>query len=211
MDPLTDYFALLNEPRVPWLDTERLKTSFLARSTEVHPDRVHAAPEVVKEETNRRFAELNAAYHCLREPKERLLHLLELELGSRPRDVQRIPPGTMDLFVEVGQVCRDVDRFLADRAHATSPMIKVQLFEKAIEWTDRLTTLQHRINAKRDQLAAELREMNRQFEAAPGHGTPERKGVLPLERLEQIYRAWSYVARWTEQLQERMVQLSSYS
>jgi hypothetical protein len=43
--------------------------------------------------------------------QERLLHLLELELGSRPRDVQRIPSGTMDLFVEVGQVCHEVDRF----------------------------------------------------------------------------------------------------
>jgi hypothetical protein len=31
---------------------------------------------------------------------------------------------------------------------------------------------------------------------------------LPLERLEQLYRAMSYVARWTEQVQERIVQLA---
>lgn len=208
MDTVTDYFALLNEPRLPWLDTGQLKADFLALSAEVHPDRVHGAPETQKHEANRRYAELNAAYKCLREPKERLLHLLELELGGRPREVQRILPGTMDLFVEVGQICRDVDSFLADKAKATSPMIKVQFFERAMEWTDRLSALQQRVNARRDELSTELREMNQRFAAAPARGTSERKAALPLERLEQIYRVWSYIARWTEQLQERVVQLS---
>jgi TPR repeat protein len=36
-------FALLSEPRRPWLDAEPLKQRFLARSNEVHPDRVHSA------------------------------------------------------------------------------------------------------------------------------------------------------------------------
>jgi curved DNA-binding protein CbpA len=208
VDTSTDCFALLNEPRLPWLDAEQLRANFLSLSAEVHPDRVHSASELVKQEATRRYAELNAAYQCLREPKERLLHLLELELGSRPRDVQRIPPGTMDLFVEVGQVCREVDRFLADRTKTVSPMVKVQLFQQAIEWTDKLAGLQQKVNAKRDQLAAELQGINQCFEVAPAPGTTERKGALPLERLEGIYRTWSYVTRWTEQLQERIVQLA---
>ena len=33
---------------------------------------------------------------------------------------------------------------------------------------------------------------------------------LPLDRLEQIYRALSYVGRWTEQIQERAVQLAGF-
>jgi hypothetical protein len=32
---------------------------------------------------------------------------------------------------------------------------------------------------------------------------------LPLERLEQIYRAMSYVSRWMAQIQERVVQLAT--
>jgi curved DNA-binding protein CbpA len=208
VDTPTDYFALLNETRKPWLETEQLKTNFLALSAEVHPDRVHGAPESEKHEANRRYAELNAAYQCLREPKSRLLHLLELELGRRPADVQRIPPGTMDLFVEVGQVCRDVDGFLAQRAKTTSPMMKVQLFASAMEWSDRLNALQQKVNAKKEELSAELLSINPQFETAAPPGSPERQHGLPFERLEQIYRVLSYIARWTEQLQERIVQLS---
>jgi curved DNA-binding protein CbpA len=208
VDAALDYFALLNEARRPWLETEQLKSNFLKLSAEAHPDRVHGASESEKEEANRRYAELNAAYQCLREPKSRLLHLLELELGRRPPDVQRIPPGTMDLFVEVGQVCRDVDAFLAQRARNTSPMMQVQSFAKAMEWTDQLTALQRKVNAKKEELSAELLTFNAQFAAAPPQGSPARPQHLPLERLEQIYRVLSYVARWTEQIQERIVQLS---
>src|SRR4051812_33187546 len=98
---MIDNFALLNEPRRPWVDPDALKTKFLALSSEVHPDRVHNAAEVEKQAANQRYSELNAAYNCLREPKDRLQHLLELELGAKPKDIQRIPAGTMDEFFEV--------------------------------------------------------------------------------------------------------------
>lgn len=206
---MSDSFALLNESRLPWLDVEALKTKFLPLSSSVHPDRTHNAPEAEKQKITARYAELNAAYNTLREPRDRLLHLLELELSAKPRDVQRIPPGTMDLFVEVGQICRDVDAFLAQRGSVTSPLLKVQMFERGIEWTDKLQALQQRINAKRDELTGELQQMNAVWESAPAIGSPERAAALPLERLEQIYRVFSYIARWSEQIQERNVQLAS--
>lgn len=206
---MTDSFLLLSEPRRPWLDAEILKQKFLPLSSAVHPDRTHNASEDEKQKSNARYAELNAAYNTLREPRDRLLHLLELELGAKPKDVQRIPPGTMDLFVEVGQICRDVDAFLAQRGNVTSPLLKVQMFERGMEWTDKLQALQQRINAKRDELAGELQQMNAVWESAPAIGSPERPAALPLERLEQIYRVFSYIARWSEQIQERNVQLAT--
>ena len=205
---MTDYFALLNEPRHPWLDADALKQKFLQLSGEVHPDRVHNATAEEKASANKRYADFNAGYNVLREPKERLLHLLEVELGDRPKDIQRIPPGTMDLFVEVGQTCRDVDSFIAEKSKVTSPLLKVQMFETGMEWTDKLNQLQQKINGKRDELTAELKQMNTTWQSAPVIGSPERVKALPLERLEQIYRVFSYVARWTEQIQERVVQLS---
>jgi hypothetical protein len=206
---MTDAFALLSEPRRPWLDAEALKEKYLALSNPVHPDRVHSASEAEKQTANARYAELNAAHKTLREPRERLLHLLELELSAKPSDIQRIPPGTMDLFVEVGQLCRDVDAFIPERAKVTSPLLKVQMFQQGMEWTDKLQALQQRINAKRDELAAELQQMNAAWESAPPLGSPERVPALPLERLEQIYRVFSYIARWSEQIQERLVQLAA--
>jgi hypothetical protein len=206
---MSDSFALLNEPRRPWLDVEVLKQKFLPLSSAVHPDRTHNASEAEKQASTVRYAELNAAYNTLREPRDRLLLLLELELGAKPRDVQRIPPGTMDLFVEVGQICRDVDAFLAQQKNVTSPLLKVQMFERGMEWTDKLQALQQRIIAKRDELAGELQQMNAVWESAPTIGSPERIAALPLERLEQIYRVFSYIARWSEQIQERNVQLAA--
>jgi DnaJ-domain-containing protein 1 len=206
---MSDSFTLLNEPRRPWLDAEALKQKFLPLSSAVHPDRTHNASEAEKQANTARYAELNAAYNTLREPRDRLLHLLELESGAKPKDVQRIPPGTMDLFVEVGQICRDVDAFLAQQKNVTSPLLKVQMFERGMEWADKLQALQQRINAKRDELASELQQMNAVWESAPAVGSPERSAALPLERLEQIYRVFSYIARWSEQIQERNVQLAA--
>ena len=206
---MTDAFALLAEPRRPWLDAGALKQKFLPLSSAAHPDRTHNAPEAEKQAANERYAELNAAYNTLREPRDRLLHLLELERGAKPPDIQRIPPGTMDLFVEVGQLCRDTDAFLAQRKNVTSPLVKVQMFERGMEWTDKLQALQQRINARRDELTTELQQMNAVWEAAPPISSPSRAAALPLERLEQIYRVFSYIARWSEQIQERTLQLAT--
>ena len=206
---MTDSFFLLSEPRRPWLDADALKAKFLPLSGATHPDRFHDASEAEKQTATARYAELNAAYSTLREPRDRLLHLLELELGAKPKDVQRIPPGTMDLFVEVGQLCRDVDAFLAQRGNVTSPLLKVQMFERGMEWTDKLQALQQRINAKREELTGEIQQLNAVWESAPAVGSPERLAALPLERLEQIYRVFSYIARWSEQIQERNVQLAT--
>src|SRR5580765_7856135 len=109
---MTDYFALLGVPRRPWVDEEALKARFLELSAGAHPDRVHEAGADEKQRANARFAEVNAAYTCLREPKSRLAHLFELETGGRPKEVEQILPGTMELFMEVGQLCRQVDAFL---------------------------------------------------------------------------------------------------
>ena len=205
---MTDNYALLNEPRLPWIDPDSLKQKFFPLSAPFHPDRVHGGTEAEKLSANQRYAELNAAYNCLREPKDRLLHLIELETGAKPSDIQKIPPGTMDLFVEVGQTCRDADAFLAEKSKVTSPLLKVRMFERGHEWSEKLNALQQKINAKRESLSAELREMNSIWQSAPPVGSPDRAVAFPLERLEQIYRTFSYIARWSEQIQERVVQLS---
>lgn len=205
---MTDNFVLLGEPRQPWVEVEEIKEHFLKRSAEAHPDRFHNASEVERTAANQRFADLNTAFNCLRDPKSRLLHLLELETGQHPSDVQRIPPGTMDLFMEVGQLCRDADTFLSEKAAATSPMLKVRVFKQGLEWTAKLQVLLDKVNARRDELATELKRMNTVWRSAPSVDSPDRAVALPLERLEQIHRILSYVGRWSEQIRERQVRLT---
>jgi DnaJ-domain-containing protein 1 len=205
---MIDQFALLDEPRRPWLDPQALKAKFLALSAGQHPDRVHDGNHAQRQAAQERFTDINAAYNCLRDPKERLRHLLELECGGKPKEIQNIPAGLLDLFVEVGQACRDVNAFLAEKAKVTSPMLKVGQFECALEWTDRLQGLQQTLKARQDALLDELKTLNAHWDAAPALGSTARPPALPLEHLEEIYRVLSFLNRWTAQLQERLVQLS---
>ena len=117
-------FALLDEPRRPWVDPELLHQKFLALSARFHPDRVHEAPAAERQAAERSYAELSAACQCLREPAERLRHLLELELGEKPAGLQRLTPEMTDFFFEAGQLCREADAFRAEKAKVTSPVLQ---------------------------------------------------------------------------------------
>jgi curved DNA-binding protein CbpA len=203
---MTDAFALLNEPRRPWLDADSLKRKFLALSSDLHPDRTHGMGEAEKQAAQQRYAELNAAYNCLRDPKERLRHLLELELGARPENVQRVPAGLMDFSLEISRLCREADGFLAERAAQTSPLLKAQLFTRSQEWTDELTALNRRVLSRTEELSAELRAIDAEWEAGKSSSSPDRAGVL--QRLETLWRLLSYFGRWNAQIQERIVRLS---
>jgi len=200
---MTDNFALLNEPRRPWLDADSLKQKFLALASDAHPDRVHNQSESEKSEATRRYTELNAAFNCLAEPKLRLLHLLELELGAKPKDIQQIPAALADLFAEVANNCRSADGFLAEKSKATSPLVQVQLFERGQDWVEKLNGLQRTLNELRAKLTAELQALDAQWIAADENS---RRAILP--KLEELYRLFGYFNRWNNQIQERVVQLS---
>jgi DnaJ-domain-containing protein 1 len=199
-----DYFALLNEPRRPWLEPETLKLKFLALAAEAHPDKQCEAGEAEKLNANRHYAELNTAYHCLTEPKLRLLHLLELELGAKPGEVQQIPAALADLFAEVATVCRSTDHFLAEKNQVTSPLLQIQLFERAQEWVERLRALQTRLTRLYDQLVEELKSLDALWTSK----SQSAKRTALLNRLEELYRLFGYFNRWNGQIQERIVQLS---
>jgi curved DNA-binding protein CbpA len=204
-----DKFALLDEPCRPWLDAEAIEARFLALSAELHPDRVHQETTAKVAEANQRFIALNAAWQCLRDIKERLRHLLELEQGRPPDPLERLPETDASFYFELGQLCREVDGFLADRAQTKSPLLKVRFFQDGMEWVTHLQARLVRIDSRRAELESELQRLNSVWETAPPRGTVDRLKALPLDKLEQIYRQWSYLARWTAQLQERLVQLSN--
>ncbi|MDE3068506.1 MAG: DnaJ domain-containing protein [Verrucomicrobiota bacterium] len=200
---MPDYFALLDEPRRPWLDPDSLRQKFLALSSDAHPDKIHDAGEQKRRDAATHFAELNAAYQCLADPKSRLRHLVELEQGARPADVQQVPPALADLFAEVATACRNADAFLAERSRATSPLVRAQLFERAHEWMDTLGSLQKRLGVFHDNLLDELKSLDAAWTAAGREAHAE-----PLRRLEELYRRFGYFNRWNSQIKERMVQLT---
>ncbi len=202
---MNDYFALLGEPHRPWLDPEALKQKFLTLSAEVHPDRVHLAGEQEKRTAGLRYADLNQAYLHLRRPKERLQHLLELETGARPAQVQQIPPDLTEFFLQVGQALKRVDAFLAEKTRTTSPLLHARLFEAGQAQAEQLQTLQRQIGARQSELITELQAIDARW-IGPVKPDPVSRATM-LRRLEHVYRLFSYFTRWEEQIQERLVQL----
>lgn len=200
---MTDNFALLSEPRRPWLDMEALKQKFLSLSASLHPDKLHSAGKAERSDAAKSFAELNAAYNCLTEPKSRLLHLLELELGAKPQDIQQIPPALADLFAEVAMTCRNTDSFLAEKSKVTSPLLQVQWFERGQEWVEKLQALQQKLNGLHSQLMSELKSLDAQWMSAETGAHHEI-----LAKIEALYRLFGYFNKWNKQVQERVVQLS---
>jgi len=203
---MTDYFALFNEPRRPWLDPESLKQKFIALSATVHPDRVHHLGETERAGAQEKYVELNAAYGCLHEPKDRLRHLLELELGAVPKDIRRIPSDLMDLFMEIGQVCREADGLLEEKARITSPLLKVQFFERSQAGMEKLRGLQEKIIGRRESLVEALKQLDGEWNTTGVADSSQRARML--ERAEELYRLFSYFDRWIGQIQERAVRLS---
>ena len=179
-----------NADLTPWLDQETLKARFLALSAAVHPDRVHNQPEPERKAAQDRYTGLNAAYQCLRDARSRLHHLLELEHGGKLQDVQDIPPETMDMFFQVGKLCREADQFLAEKRQVSSPLLKVQMFEQS-------RPLQDKLMAFVADLGGRIAKLEDELKTAP-----------PLARLESIYRLLSYYNRWLGQLREKSVQLT---
>jgi curved DNA-binding protein CbpA len=201
---MTDYFALLDEPRRPWLDPEALKEKFFNLSTMTHPDRVHNLGEGERATAQERYVELNVAYNVLREPKNRIRHLLTLELGVTPTDIQQIPQTLMDFFMEVGQRCKRADHLVAEKVKTTSPLIKVQLFERSHQETEALLELQQRLVAKRNSLIVSLKHIDNDWTVVPA---PAKRFEL-LQQLAELHRLFSYFDRWTGQVQERIARLS---
>jgi DnaJ-class molecular chaperone len=192
---VTDYFALLGERRQPWLEEEDLKQKFFALSASIHPDRAHGFPESERKDAQNRYTELNAAYNCLREPKERLKHLIELHTGHKPAQVQQVPEELVGIFFEVGKSCRSADEFLKRKAGTASPLLLANLFEEGQRISERLRDLRNGLQTRQEQLATETKQLNRIWEQN-------------IARLETIQQTLSYLHRWSAQLQERIVQLT---
>ena len=195
---MVDYFALLNFPRTPWIDPSEVQKRFLELSAAAHPDRAHnlGATEVMA--ANEKFAGLNKAAATLRDPKERLHHLLALETGNPPSATQNIPNELIELFGRVGQTCRKVDEFLGERNRATSPMLQAQLFAQGLDWTDRIGELQQQVGVVKERAEAELKSIAQNW--------PNEKRY---DRLAALAHTFAMTARWEVQLQERFATLAA--
>ena len=199
---MTDYFAVLGVPRRPWLDPDSLKQKFLVLSAEFHPDK-SIGKETKKRELQDRYTELNAAYRSLANPKDRLSHLILLQAGASASELQNVPAQLMDLFMEVANLCNAADQFLAEKAAATSPLLRVSLFERSQKYSDGLVALRSKLRCGQEQLEKALKDLDGEWQSL---ADSKRDKLIP--RAEEIRHLFGFYDRWINQVQERFVRLA---
>jgi curved DNA-binding protein CbpA len=197
---MVDYFALLGEPRRPFLDPERIKETFHRLSRTRHPDQ-QANDAVSGDGDNGDFAALNLAQQTLRDPKARLRHLLELEHPQiRTSGPAAVPATLADQFAPVHQLLKGIEGFLPRKEAATSALTKALLAREAgtlrAQAQDRLAQLE----AQHAAALADLQAFDAGWEA---YGQSPDAAA----RLVEFYQRFAYLARWIEQLRERLFQL----
>jgi hypothetical protein len=190
-------FAQFELEPAPELDVAALKERFARATSESHPDRFAQASEEERSTAESRYSALNQAYQTLIDPRARLLALYELTKGQKPPDIQRIPPGTMDLFKEVGEMCRELDAFLEKKGMATGRMEKAGLMSEELTLQDSLTDLRMKLEQFGATVEGEIVALDGRW----------RAGDKDLNALEAVYRKYSYLARWRQQLEEREIAL----
>lgn len=195
---MTDYFALLELPRSPWLEVAAIKERFATKSGPVHPDRVHQADDATRTAATQRYAELNAAQQCLADTRQRLRHLIELETGQPPSDVGVVPPHISELFFKVGQSLRTADELVRQKQAATSPMVQAQVMRLVMDRMEGLREVIGELEQRRSKLDDQCRAL--------GANPAERDTFIPI--LTELHRDYSYLNRWLEQLRERLLQLT---
>jgi curved DNA-binding protein CbpA len=175
---MTDYFALLQQPRKPWLDAEQLKQKYHQLAREKHPE----------------MAVLNEAYRVLADPKLRLHHLLSLE-GAPPSTAgQPVPDQLANLFIEIGTLVIDVDRVLGEATAATNALSKSLLKPSILEQQKRVREKLTRVRSLYENALSDLRSIDNAQQSLP--------------QIENSYHQLAYLTRWKDLLEERQFRLS---
>lgn len=191
---MTDYFALLDQPRRPWLDPEKLKQVFHRKTLRAHPDA--QSPE---SRADAAFAQLNEAYQVLREPKRRLQHLLALEGSDGNSNSGAIPTEIEVLFPEVAALVREtetvIERVALSGNALSRSLVRPELLKTAARIQQMLTKLEQLHAAALDQ----LQQVSASWQSSESDHRPE---------LRRLYLQFSYLTKWMKELGEKHLQLS---
>ena len=194
---MTDYFALLDQPRLPWLDLEELKNRFHQKTLSAHPDAQTASDST--RETDSSFAIVNEAYQVLQDPKRRLHHLLTLENSAPASAGQTIPRQLEDLFPAVNALTQQAQSLL-EKISATSTALSRSLLQPQIrQLREEAEAVAEKLGTISSASLAKLQASNRTWSPS----SPEE-----VTRLSDLYYTFAYLTRWMAQLDEIHFQLS---
>jgi curved DNA-binding protein CbpA len=180
---MTDYFALLDQPRAPWLEPAMLKEVFHRKSLEQHPDSTPGGEDA--------FAQLNEAYQVLQDPKRRLHHLLSL-VNRAPSANQPVPPDLQELFLQIGALNQGTTQLLAKMGAASNALSKSLLKAEVVAAQTGASDLRNKVGTLNDAAEKRLRQTD----------------ASEIDELVLLYHRFAYLGRWSAQLDELAFQLA---
>jgi len=152
-----DAFAALGLERHPWLDPAELKSRFLARASALHPDSDGGDAAA--------FAELNQCFALLRDPADRLRHLLELEFPKAKKN-SLPPPDERECFEAIALQARRVRELQARRKTAGSALARAALAPELKKELAACSALHARLEQSRSRLESGLKNLPADWQAA---------------------------------------------
>jgi curved DNA-binding protein CbpA len=188
---MTDFFALLEQPRRPWLDADALKDTYHRLSALHHPDVA---------ETEADFAAINRAYQALTDPVARLRHLLELELPEALARTQAVPEEMAVFFAPVAEARQQTEAVLKKIRSAGSPLAKALLSNEQFEAQERIEETIWKLQTKQEGLLGRVRE-------ADGIWDLDREAAL--RRVPELWQSLGYCAKWLGTLRETLFEMAS--
>lgn len=186
---MTDYFALLEQPRLPWLERAEVETSFHRLARQFHPDSGSGNPN--------KFAELNQAFATLRDHHLRLRHLLLLENYSDPSNVSVTFDDT-NLFSRAAAIANDA-RELVQARYADSAIARSVTQTTRIQAVRQLNNVLQQLQREYDANITRLIKLNENW-------TGQKKDDALADAAE-LQRRFTFLEKWQTILRELLFQL----
>ena len=195
---MTDYFALLDQPRKPWLDPDELKQAFHAKSLSAHPD---TQPNDAASDggSDAAFTELNEAYQILQDPKRRIHHLLSLADRTSSDRQTSVPADIEQLFSAVAGVTREADELAQKCEAATTPLSRSLLKPQILQLQNAIGGRIQQLSELHDVGIVELRRLSAKDVLEEADWT----------KLQALYLRFSYLTRWIAELQEKLSRVAT--
>jgi DnaJ-domain-containing protein 1 len=190
---MSDHFAVLDQPRRPWLDAEALKECFHRASAAYHPDVVGSGDAA-------QFAAANAAYSALRDTVWRLRHLLELEAPEQLARAQAIPPEISELFPRVAELRAALDGFQKKESAAPSALARALLADERLAMWNSVIAVGEELKAAHEAALADLQALDAEWEP---------RATDASERLAVLHQRFAYLSKWRAQLGESLFKFQS--
>jgi curved DNA-binding protein CbpA len=195
---MTDHFAVLRQPRRPWLDPDQLKEQYQQLAFALHPDRPN-----VENTAGVDFAAVTEAYRVLSNPRLRVNHLLTLYPGAPPNDAKTsvVPADLAQIFMQAATVMGEIDAHLRKRTSAGSALGRSLVQIEGGGLQKRADLLLKQLESANEETELNLRALDEKWR--------DKADASDVSQLQAVSLRLAYLDRWTTQLREKQFQLSN--